>query len=209
MGVNLKQVAKILNISRNEVMDLVAAGKLKAERKDKGLTVDEQDLWTFLSRFNPETGAAVSTRPRQVAFPEMMGGPLAERISVLEKALSEKVDILAENKRLELELHKAHLDLADRDLEIEKLKEAATGQKAPTEDKDRLKALSEEWARMERELTERISQERDEFETVLQAERNLWAERLANERSRFGSELEELRKKEGFWARIVRMITWG
>ena len=210
MGVSLKQVSKILNMTRNEVMDLVAAGKLKAERKGKGLTVDEADLWAFLSRFKPETEAAVSGRPRQVSLPEIMAGPLVERISTLEKALSEKLDFLAENKRIELELDRAHLDIADRDAEIEKLKGGMTGRTlVEREAEDRVRALDEERAQMEREVSERISRERDEFETILQAERTLWSERLAKERSRFEAELEQLKKKEGFWARIVRMLTWS
>ena len=69
--------------------------------------------------------------------------------------------------------------------------------------------MTEEWARMENEVAERISHERNEFETVLRAERTLWSERLANEKSRYDAELEELKKKEGLWSRIIRMLTWS
>jgi regulator of replication initiation timing len=211
MGVSLNQVSKILNMSRAEVMDLVTAGKLKAERKGKGLTVDEPDLWAFLSRFKPETEAALSGRPRQVSLPEMMAGPMAERISVLEKTLAEKADLLAENKRLELELHKARIDIADRDAEIEKLKGETTARKAflEKEAEDRLQELNEERARMEREVSERAARERKELGTVLQAERLLWSERLENERSRFEAELDQLQTKGGFWTRFIRMLTWS
>jgi len=205
MGVSLKQVSKILNMTRNEVIDLVAAGKLKAERKGKGLTVEEPDLWVFLSRLKSETDATVPGRPRQVSLPEMMAGPLVERISALEEALSEKLDLSAENKRLELELHEACLDIADRDAEIEKLKGAMSGQETLVEKE----ALDEEREQMEREVSERISRERDEFETILRAERTLWSERLANERSRFEAELEQLKTKDGLWARFIRMLTWS
>lgn len=205
MGVSLKQVSKILNMTRNEVIDLVAAGKLKAERKGKGLTVEEPDLWVFLSRLKSETDATVPGRPRQVSLPEMMAGPLVERISALEEALSEKLDLSAENKRLELELHEARLDIADRDAEIEKLKGAMSGQETLVEKE----ALDEEREQMEREVSERISRERDEFETILRAERTLWSERLANERSRFEAELEQLKTKDGLWARFIRMLTWS
>jgi len=205
MGVSLKQVSKILNMTRNEVIDLVAAGKLKAERKGKGLTVEEPDLWVFLSRLKSETDATVPGRPRQVSLPEMMAGPLVERISALEEALSEKLDLSAENKRLELELHDARLDIADRDAEIEKLKGAMSGQETLVEKE----ALDEEREQMEREVSERISRERDEFETILRAERTLWSERLANERSRFEAELEQLKTKDGLWARFIRMLTWS
>jgi vacuolar-type H+-ATPase subunit I/STV1 len=209
MGVNLRQISKILNISRNEVMDLVAAGKLKAERKGKGLAVEETELRAFLSRSKAETGAALPDRPRQVSLPEVLAGPLAERVGALEKALCERVDLSAENRRLELELHKARVDIADRDARIESLNDGMSGRETLVEDENRLQALNEERARMEREVTERISRERDEFETILQAERTLWSERLANERSRYETELEQLRRKEGLWTRIVRMLTWS
>jgi translation initiation factor IF-2 len=135
----------------------------------------------------------------------MMAGPLVERISALEEALSEKLNLSAENKRLELELHEARLDIADRDAEIEKLKGAMSGQETLVEKE----ALDEEREQMEREVSERISRERDEFETILRAERTLWSERLANERSRFEAELEQLKTKDGLWARFIRMLTWS
>jgi chromosome segregation ATPase len=211
MGVSLKQVSKILNMTRNEVMDLVAAGRLQAERKGKGLTVDESDLWAFLSHFKPETGAAVSGRPRQVSLPEMLAGPLNERISALEKELAEKLDLLAENRRLEQELREARLDVAGKEAEIERLKGDLAGRKGSLEKEaeDRLRALDEERALTEREVSERISRERDEFEEALQAERTLWSERLASERRNFEAELEQLKTREGFWTRLVRMLTWS
>jgi chromosome segregation ATPase len=211
MGVSIKQVSKILNMTRNEVMDLVAAGKLRAEREAKGLTVDESDLWEFLSHFNPETKAAVASRPRQVSLPEMLAGPLTERISALEKELSEKLDLLAENRKLEQELQQSRLDIASRDAEIDRLKDDLAGREGPLEKQaeDRPRALDEERASMEREFSERISRERDEFEEVLQAERTSWSERLAAERCKLESELEQLKTKEGFWTRLIRMLTWS
>jgi excisionase family DNA binding protein len=154
MGVSLKQASKILNITRNEVMDLVAAGKLKAERKGRGMVVDESDLWMFLSGLKPETEAALSSRPRQVSLPEMPAGPLIERVSALERVLSEKLDLLAENRRLEQELHRAHLDIAGRDEEIEKLRGAAAGREAPLDKKagERRRVSEGVWTRLVRML---------------------------------------------------------
>ncbi len=41
--------------------------------------------------------------------------------------------------------------------------------------------LDEKWALMDREVSERISRERDGFEKRLAQERSAWSERLANE----------------------------
>jgi len=211
MGVTLKQVSRILNMTRNEVVDLVAAGKLKAERKGRNLMVDESDIWVFLSRSKPETEAAMSNRPRQVSLPEMMAGPLIERIGHLERTLLEKLDLLAENRRLEQELQIANVELARKNAEIDKLRGGITARTMPAEDEDEslLRKLDQERALMEREVSERISRERDEFESILRAERVLWSERLADERRKYEAEIEELTKKEGLWTRIVRMLTWS
>ncbi len=211
MGVSLKQASKILNMTRDEVMDLVAAGKLKAERKRKRLTIEESDLWVFLSRIKPEIEAAVPSRPRQISLPEMLAGPLIERISALEKQIAEKLDLLAENGRLAQELRQAHLDIAGRDTEIEKLRGDMVYQKQLLENEveDRTRLLDEKWALMDREISERISRERNEFETKLQAERTLWSERLANERRAFELKIAQLQTKQGFWTRLMKILTWS
>jgi len=198
-------------MTRNEVMDLVDAGKLKAERKGRSLTVEESDLWMFVSSLKSETEVAVTSRPRQVSLPEMLTGPLIERISGLERELSEKLDLVAENRRLEQELHKAQLDIAGRDSEIEKLRGDMDARKRllEKETEDRLRVSDEERALIDREVSERISSERDEFETILETERAVWSERLANERRKFEAELEQLRAKEGLWTRLIRMLTWS
>jgi len=211
MGVSLKQASKILNMTRDEVVDLVAAGKLKAERKRKSLTVDESDLGMLLSRQKPEFAASVSSRPRQVSLPDMLLGPLIERISVLERQFAEKLDLLAENGRLAQELHQAHLDIARRDTEIENLRSDMVYQKKLLEKEveERTRLLDEKWALMNREVSERVSRERDQFETILQAERTLWSERLAQEQHVFKSEIAKLQAQQGLWTRLMKMLTWS
>lgn len=69
--------------------------------------------------------------------------------------------------------------------------------------------LDEKWALMDREISERISRERNEFETKLQAERTLWSERLANERRAFELKIAQLQTKQGFWTRLMKILTWS
>ena len=211
MSVSLKQASKFLNMTRNDVLDLVAAGKLKAERKRKRLSVDESDLGALLSQQKPETAAAASSRPRQVSLPEMLTGPLIERISELERQFAEKLDLLAENKRLALQLQQAHLDIAGRDTEIEKLRGDMVHQKKLLEKEieDRTRLLDEKSPLIELEVSERVSREREQFETILQAERTLWSERIAHEQHVFEAEIAKLQAKQGLLARLMRMLTWS
>ncbi|MGA2404958.1 MAG: hypothetical protein ABSG91_25185, partial [Syntrophobacteraceae bacterium] len=138
-------------------------------------------------------------------------GPLVERISALERQFAEKLALLAENGRLAQELRQAHLDIAGRDTEIEKLRGDMVYQKKLLEKEveDCTRLLDEKWALMDREVSERVSRERDEFETILQAERTLWSERLAHERHTFELQIAQLQTKQGFWTRLMKMLTWS
>jgi len=211
MSVSLKQASKILNMTRNEVMDLVTAGKLKAERKRMRLSVDESDLGVLLSQQRPESAAAVSNRPRQVSLPDMLTGPLIERISDLERQFAETLDLLAENRRLTQQLHQAQLDIAGRDTEMEKLRGDMVYQKKLLEKEveDRARLLDEKSEFMDREASERVSRERDQFETILQAERTLWSERVAHEQHVFEAEIAKLQAKQGLFTRLMKMLTWS
>jgi len=211
MGVSLKQASKILNMTRNEVMDLLTSGELKAERKRKGLIIEESDLGLFLSRTKPQIETGQSSRPRQVSLPQMLAGQLMEHISAMKTELSEKLDLLAENRQLAQELSRVRLDIASRDAEIEKLKTDTFQQKKlmEKENEDRMRVLAEERMLMEKQVSERVSRERDAFEKTLQAERTLWSERLEHEQLLFQSELNQLKTKQGFWTRLMKMLTWS
>ncbi len=62
---------------------------------------------------------------------------------------------------------------------------------------------------MDREVSERVSRERDQFETILQAERTLWSERAAHDRHVFEAEIANLQAKQGFLTRLIKMLTWS
>lgn len=207
MGVSLKQVGTILNMTRKEVMDLVAAGRLKVEQKNNRQTVDEADLAILLSDFKPDSEGATPGRPRQLSLPEMLAGPLTERIGGIEKVLSERLDLLAENKRLDQDLTRARADLAAREAELQKLKvEKAVLEKEAME---RQRSLDERREFMEKEFSDRSSREREEFEGRLQTEKKAWAERFAEERRKYASELQHLKSNQGFWNKLVKMLTWS
>ncbi|MHC1727197.1 MAG: helix-turn-helix domain-containing protein [Syntrophobacteraceae bacterium] len=211
MGITLKQASKALRLAESEVMDLVAAGKLKAEQKGKRLIIDESELEALLPPEHLEQKSSVAARPRQVSLPEMLVRPLTERISALEKEVSEQIGLISENRRLIEELRHKDREIAARDTEIERLKCDLVYQKRLLEKEieDRMRVLDEKRVSMDRELSSRVGRERDEFVTRLEAERMLWSERLAREQEKCAAEVAELQTKQGFWTRLARMLTWS
>lgn len=137
--------------------------------------------------------------------------PLAERISSLEREISEKLDLVAENRQLTLELRQKDRDIAIRDTEIEKLKRDLLYQKRLLEKEveDRTRVLDEKRALMDREVAARIARERDEFDRRLEEERKSWAERLARIQEEDAAREAELLTKQGFWTRFLKMLTWS
>jgi hypothetical protein len=136
---------------------------------------------------------------------------ILERISALEKELSFRLDLVAENMRITGELRLKDQEIARKDIEIEKLQRDLIYQKRLLEKEieDRMRVLDEKWALMDREVSERVARERDEFEKRLALERDAWAERLSREQEKYAAGLAELQTKGGFWSRLVKMLTWS
>jgi hypothetical protein len=140
-----------------------------------------------------------------------MAKPIVERIAALEKELSLRLDLASENMRMCRELRQKDQEIADRDVEIEKLKRDLVYQKRLLEKEieDRTRMLDEKWALMDREVSERVARERDEFEKRLAFERSTNSERLEQEQEKFAASLAELQTRGGFWSRLVKMLTWS
>lgn len=211
MGITLKQAAKSLKLPESEIIDLVSSGRLKAEQKGKRLIIEESELETIAPRENLEQKPTVSNRPRQVSLDEVLVRPLTERVSALEKEVSEHLGLISENRCLIEELRRKDREIAERETEIEKLRCDLVYQKRLLEKEidDRKRVLDERRVAMDGEIADRVARERDEFGTRLEAERRLWSERLAHEQEKCAAEIAELQSKEGFWARLARMLTWS
>jgi excisionase family DNA binding protein len=214
MGLTLKQASKALGMGEDEVMELVSAGRLKAERAGNRLKFDESDI-EALARAEPGPAPAPDAplpgRPRQVSIFEAIVRPVLDRIAALEKQVAEGFFLLSENQHLAEEVRRLERELALKDTETEKLKRDLVYQKKLLEKEveDRMRVLDEKWALMDREMSERVVREREEFEGRLARERSTWSDRLAAEQERFESNLAQLRSKEGFWSRLLRMLTWS
>lgn len=178
----------------------------------KRLSVDETEPAAAVStEQNMEPAASSRNKPRQMSMSESLVRPVLDRIVSLERELAERLDLLAENRKLTADVHRLDQDVTRKDAEIEKLKNDLVYQKRLLEKEieDRMRVLDEKWAMMDKEVSDRVARERDEFEKRLAAERNLWSERLRQEEERYAVELAEMQKKEGFWSRLVKMLTWS
>lgn len=154
---------------------------------------------------------ATNDRPRQISFSESLVHPILERITALQREVSERLALVDENKRLSEELKLRDREIARKDIEIETLKRDLVYQKKLLEKEigDRARVLEEKRALMDREITERIARERDEFERRLAEEKDAWADRLTREQEKHAASLAEIQTKEGFWSRFIKMLTWS
>lgn len=175
------------------------------------MSVDEIESGDAMPSEQSTENAASRGKPRQMSMNESLVRPVLDRIESMEKEFSEKLDLLAENRRLSGEVRRLDQELARRDVEIEKFKSELVYQKRLLEKEieDRRRALEERWALMDREVSDRVAREREEFERRLASERSIWSERLKQGEEKFASDLAELQKKEGFWSRLIRMLTWS
>jgi hypothetical protein len=64
-------------------------------------------------------------------------------------------------------------------------------------------------ALMEQEASKRAAHQRELLEQRLAEERRICSEKLAQEQERFAQRLLAMRQEEGFWSRLMRMITWS
>jgi len=62
---------------------------------------------------------------------------------------------------------------------------------------------------MEKEATARINRESESLEQRLIQEREIWSEKIAQEQERFAQTLAAMHSREGFWSRLMKMITWS
>lgn len=237
MSLTLKEAARLLGLSENRVRSYIASGKLAVERKGRQILIAETELRTLAltekSLENREHGANPEGEIVPTASPGDALAHIVAHLTALENQLLEKWQMVVENQRLHQLLRDQDRQLAEKDLELEKLRRDLLYQQrlAEKELEDQRLAFQERFTRMEQEATIRTTQERErtekalaherqswadnlarereQTEQILAQERQHWAEKLAQEQERFARMLATVRSQEGFWARLVRMITWS
>ncbi len=226
MSLNIREAALVLGVSENRLRKAIASGRLAVERKGRQILIHETELKAFAER---DPGLADGDRG-------IAGGPdlaltapslavldgIAARLTALERQLADKWERVDENQRLHERLHHQDRQLATQELELERLRRDLLYQQrlAAKEIEDQRQACEERLTRMEQEAAATIARERDQAEAALAQERQrwseklaqqeqAWSEKLAQEQERFARMLTATRNQEGFWARLVRMITWS
>ena len=214
MHLSIKEAARILNVSENKVRAYILSGKLLVERKGRQILIPESQLKALVAADNPiedVVSQESSDRATTPLFHEDSLDVILGRLASLEAQVNEKWQKDVENKRLHELLREQDRQLAEKDLEIEKLRRDLVYQKRLSEKEveDQRLALEEKWALMEKEAAKRAAQERELLEQRLIQERNMCSERLAQQQERFAQELAAMRNQEGFWSRLMKMITWS
>jgi excisionase family DNA binding protein len=213
MYMSVKEAARLLNVSENKVRTYISSGELSVQRKGRHFLVSQSQLKALLgTEKDAEKGkksisAAVPSTP---SHEEAMNLVLS-RLAALEGQIQEKWQMFLENQRLHQQIRELDQELAARKLEIEALRRDLVYQKdvCEKEIEDHRLAQQERWALIEREASEQMAQERDRVEQRLIEERIAWTEKLAQEQERFAQKLSAMRDQEGFWSRLMKMITWS
>jgi excisionase family DNA binding protein len=214
MRLSLKEAARYFKVSENKVRGLIVSGRLPVERKGRQILISEAQLKVLLdadqgsadeeSRAGPDdlTSAAPLTEALE---------NIGSRLSAVEGQIAEQRQLLAENQRLHELLRQHDRQMAEKDIEIEKLRRDLIYQQKLCEKEleDHRQAVAEKCVLSEREASERIARERELLEQRLIQEQHLWSERLAQEQERCAQRLVAMHNQEGFWARLMKMITWS
>ncbi len=226
MSFNIREAALVLGVSENRLRKAIASGRLAVERKGRQILIHESELKAFAEGdpdlADGDRGMAggpelALTSPSLAALDD-----IAARLTALERQLADKLERMDENQRLHERLHHQDRQLATQELELERLRRDLLYQQrlSAKEIEDQRQAFEERRIRMEQEAAAMIARERDQAEAALAQERQrwneklaqqeqTWSEKLAQEQERFARMLTATRNQEGFWAKLVRMITWS
>jgi excisionase family DNA binding protein len=214
MHLTLKEAARFLNVSENKVRSYIVSGNLTVERKGRQILIPQAQLKALRDvEKGPEDEESLPSPDKRSLAPPLKEAleAIGHRLTAVEGQISEKWQLLAEHQRLQ-ELVREHMRLlAEKDREIEKLKRDLVYQKRLCERdlEDHRRAFEEKRVVMEKEASQRVGHERELLQQRLLQEQQIWSERLAQEQERCAQRLGAMRDQEGFWARLMKMITWS
>ena len=195
MHYSIQEAARLLKLTESAVEGYIASGKIMADEVRGRLMVPDSALTDFLRGGDPREEDLGEPKQRTTVMESIL-----ERLTTLEARLEEISTLTQENQSLFHELREKESLLAVKDIEIEKLRRDLLYQKRilEKEAEDRRAAAEEQRDALERAHAERLA-----------AEEARWTERLAHEQERFNLQLSQARRQEGFWGRLVKMLTWS
>jgi excisionase family DNA binding protein len=212
MGLTISEVARLLGVTENVVRGHIATGKLAFDVLGGQVVIPEAAVEALLHPgqrpFPAHSGGATAAgRPAQE---EVLRSVLKELFAIQEQ-LDNKWGLVNENQRLQQLLRDKDRELAERNAEIDRLKRVATIHReiADKDLEDRERSLAEKLSMLEEQTARRLAREQEMCREHAARLEEQWARRLAEERERFARDMAEAQRREGFWARLVKMMTWS
>ncbi len=130
---------------------------------------------------------------------------------LLQSTLDEKWDLLARNQHLHLEILRLKEEITRREVEIQSLRRDLSQQQSSHEREmeEYQRRLQERYNQQQTETSRRLATEKARFEERLVWTENRCSEALERAREDHAQALARAMEREGFWARLVRMMTWS
>jgi hypothetical protein len=136
---------------------------------------------------------------------------LLDRLASLEEQLTNRFELGRENLELRNSLRAAEQELAARIAEVERLKSELLLQKRAwekeLESQQRLQLEKE--ALLRQEGGDKLVLAQQFYDRQLALERDRYLERSGREKERVDRQLDDFHRDEGFWARVMRLLTWS
>jgi len=126
MYLSIKEAALLLKVSENRVRAYIASGRLSVERKGRQILIPKEQLKSVVDladdfentesqdNSNPDTASAAS--------PEVALQLINDRLAALEGRIMDNQQLFAENQLLHQRLREQDRQLAEKDLELERLR---------------------------------------------------------------------------------------
>ncbi len=201
------------SLFENAVQSGIAPGGLALETVEAQVFVWESSPEAFISgNVTPEgtrTAMSKDLRADHQAAPSAQS--LAEQLRLLQSTLDEKWDLLARNQHLHLEILRLKEEITRQEVEIQSLRRDLSQQQSSHEREmeEYQRRLQERYNQQQTETSRRLATEKARFEERLVWTENRCSEALERAREDHAQALARAMEREGFWARLVRMMTWS
>jgi excisionase family DNA binding protein len=213
MLLSIREVAGILKLSEKSVRNLIASGKLIAERVGRRILVRQELLESFMDDNGVKKFTSAeeeSSANRDCSTVSKGLEDVVERLTMLEGQLHELSLLLHKNNACFQELREKDALIALKESESEKLRRDILYQQRICEKEMEhcRKQYEAQCALLRDEFAEKLALERHHHEEKLAGEKALWSERLMSEQESFNLKLLHVKDREGLWAKLVKMMTW-
>lgn len=213
MDFSAKETDKIIGVNESAAPERLRSGQPSTGPAEVKMCSPEEELEPNGRGDAQPMGSAADAEDAGGGFeqcPDVVK-PVLERLSLLENQMEEQWNLLRENRRLSEELRRMEKELSGKDVEIEKLRRDLLYRQRLFEKEleDNRRSFQEKCELIERDAAGKAALEREYLEKMMATEQSVWAERLAQEKERYERNLAESQREEGFWSKLMKMMTWS